>query len=146
MYFTGKQETFINFITPFNELNLNPNISMGIFMSKCWGYPVPKLDWFDIYGNKIGNDFNIIHRFQTYWNSDENLSILKIENLDYNVCGEYVLRARNTNLEKNETFQLFIHGIIGKKYLKKRYLFMKCLSIEQINRRLRWRISIMAEL
>lgn len=111
-FFVGKSETFINFIIPSNDLILHPNASEGLFIAKYWGFPFPNVCWHDNHGNKIPwNSSESAEKFETFLDENDNLTILKIKDPNYNDCGDYTLRADNFYVKRQESFRLLMIGI-----------------------------------
>lgn len=111
-FFVGKSETTINFIIPANDSILYPNASEGLFIAKYWGFPFPQVCWLDNHGKKIPwNSSKSAEKFETFLDENENLTILKIKDPNYNDCGNYTLRAENIFVRRQETFRLLMIGI-----------------------------------
>lgn len=112
--FAGKNETFIEFFSPENRNQQFEDPTVGEFIVKYWGYPVPDVVWYDNYGNHIPWNANKSddNKFETVLDAIDGLTVLKIKNPNISDCGTYTLNARNLLMEKNISFEFIFQGII----------------------------------
>lgn len=114
--FTGADDSFINFIAPSNEFTIDSNQPDARIFVKYWGYPNPTVVWRDTHGNKVPgsatqNDGQP-RKFETLFDADENLTILRILQPTVKDSGNYTLCANNSRIERNQTFQLLVKGML----------------------------------